>query len=181
MADNTVIPAGSGGDTIATDDIGGTKVQRVKVQFGADGSATDASSAAPFPVYVVSALPAGTNNIGDVDVLTLPALPTGTNSIGGVTQGAGPSTATQAGTSVTVGTSSTTLVSANASRKLLVISNDHATNILYVRLGASAAVANQGIRLNAAGGSLTLRGDEYTGEVRAIASGASTVVTLSEV
>lgn len=33
-----------------------------------------------------SALPAGTNNIGDVDVLSLPALPTGSNVIGGVTQ-----------------------------------------------------------------------------------------------
>ena len=32
----------------------------------------------------VNALPAGTNNIGDVDVLTLPALPTGSNTIGGV-------------------------------------------------------------------------------------------------
>lgn len=30
------------------------------------------------------ALPAGTNNIGDVDVLTLPAIPAGTNSIGKV-------------------------------------------------------------------------------------------------
>lgn len=30
------------------------------------------------------ALPAGTNNIGDVDVLTLPALPAGTNNIGDV-------------------------------------------------------------------------------------------------
>jgi hypothetical protein len=29
-------------------------------------------------------LPAGTNNIGDVDVLSLPALPAGTNSIGTV-------------------------------------------------------------------------------------------------
>lgn len=96
-------------------------------------------------------------------------------------QAAGPSSATQAGTSVTVGTSSSTLVSANGARKLLVITNDHATQIVYLRLGASAAVANQGIRLNAAGGSVTIRGDEYTGEVRAIASGASTVVTLSEV
>jgi hypothetical protein len=34
-------------------------------------------------------LPAGTNNIGDVDVLSLPALPTGTNSIGQVTANAG--------------------------------------------------------------------------------------------
>jgi hypothetical protein len=37
-------------------------------------------SYSPFP----SSLPAGTNNIGDVDVLTLPALPAGTNNIGDV-------------------------------------------------------------------------------------------------
>lgn len=35
-------------------------------------------------VTVVGALPAGTNNIGDVDVLSLPALPAGTNNIGDV-------------------------------------------------------------------------------------------------
>jgi hypothetical protein len=35
-------------------------------------------------VTVGAALPAGTNNIGDVDVLTLPALPAGTNNIGDV-------------------------------------------------------------------------------------------------
>lgn len=33
---------------------------------------------------ITNALPAGTNNIGDVDVLSLPALPTGTNVIGGI-------------------------------------------------------------------------------------------------
>lgn len=33
---------------------------------------------------LVTPLPAGTNNIGDVDVLTLPAIPTGTNNIGTV-------------------------------------------------------------------------------------------------
>ncbi len=36
-------------------------------------------------VDVVGALPAGTNNIGDVDVLSLPAIPTGANYIGLVT------------------------------------------------------------------------------------------------
>lgn len=35
-------------------------------------------------VVTLPALPAGTNNIGDVDVLTLPALPAGTNNIGDV-------------------------------------------------------------------------------------------------
>ncbi|HCT30782.1 MAG TPA: hypothetical protein DIW31_08610 [Bacteroidales bacterium] len=35
-------------------------------------------------VTVIGSLPAGTNNIGDVDVLSLPALPAGTNNIGDV-------------------------------------------------------------------------------------------------
>ena len=51
MVDNTELNAGTGGDVISTDDIGGgIKVQRVKVQFGADGSAIDVSSATPLPV-----------------------------------------------------------------------------------------------------------------------------------
>ena len=46
MVDNTELNSGTGGDVISTDDIGGgIKVQRVKVQFGADGSAIDVSSA----------------------------------------------------------------------------------------------------------------------------------------
>lgn len=42
MADNTVLNAGAGGDTAATDDIGGVKYQRVKPNLGADGTAVDA-------------------------------------------------------------------------------------------------------------------------------------------
>lgn len=50
MADGYVTNAGSGGSTFASDDIGGTHWPRVKVAHGADGSATDASAAAPMPV-----------------------------------------------------------------------------------------------------------------------------------
>ena len=42
MADNTVLNAGAGGDTVASDDIGGVKHQRVKLSVGADGTAVDA-------------------------------------------------------------------------------------------------------------------------------------------
>lgn len=109
MADNVAITAGTG-TTIAADDIGGVLHQRVKLSQGADGSATDVSSAAPLQVTlantganatpivvdlganndvtvtgtVTANLAAGTNNIGDVDVLTLPALSAGTNNIGDV-------------------------------------------------------------------------------------------------
>ncbi len=46
-----------------------------------DGKITAVNTGA---VVISSALPAGTNNIGDVDVLSLPALPSGTNNIGDV-------------------------------------------------------------------------------------------------
>ena len=104
MADNA---KPSTDPNVATDEVAGVHVQRVKVQHGADGSATDASAAAPLPVAdaaalavlqvldnaisgsemqvdVVAALPAGNNNIGDVDVASLPALPAGSNNIGQV-------------------------------------------------------------------------------------------------
>jgi hypothetical protein len=51
MADNTTLNTGSGGDVIATDDIGGVKHQRVKVEYGADGSATDVSNSTPLPTF----------------------------------------------------------------------------------------------------------------------------------
>lgn len=50
MADNTQINTGAGGDVIATDDIGGVKHQRVKMEFGDDGIATDVSAINPLPV-----------------------------------------------------------------------------------------------------------------------------------
>lgn len=49
MADNVAITAGSG-TTIAADDVAGVLFQRVKLTQGADGSATDVSSAAPLQV-----------------------------------------------------------------------------------------------------------------------------------
>jgi len=50
VSDNTILNAGSGGDTVSTDDIAGVKVQRVKIQQGADGAATDVHSGSPLYV-----------------------------------------------------------------------------------------------------------------------------------
>lgn len=114
MADNTILNVGSGGDTIASDDIAGVKYQRVKLSVGADGAAADAASGGGVEsgalrvtiasdstgvlsiddnggsltvdgslttvstvttvgavTAITNALPAGTNNIGDVDVLSI--------------------------------------------------------------------------------------------------------------
>jgi len=72
MADSVVLDAMTGGDTIAADDVGGAKYQRIKLVHGADGvNAGDVATSNGLPVQVVAALPAGTNNIGDVDVLSV--------------------------------------------------------------------------------------------------------------
>lgn len=62
MADNTALNAGTGGDTIATDDLStlngsassGVKVQRVKPGFGVDGDFRDVSAGFPLPVHHVN-------------------------------------------------------------------------------------------------------------------------------
>lgn len=79
---------------------------------------------------------------------------------------------------VSVGTESKTLLKENIGRIAAYITNDHATNVVYLALG-SKAEANKGIRLNAAGGAAVI--DDYRGEITAIATGASTTVTYSEV
>jgi hypothetical protein len=50
----------------------------------AGGTGTDGATVQRVSLATNVALPAGTNNIGDVDVLTLPAIPAGTNLIGRV-------------------------------------------------------------------------------------------------
>jgi hypothetical protein len=54
MADNITLNAGSGGSTLATDDISGVQYQRVKITYGIDGTATDVSSSNPLPVTIDS-------------------------------------------------------------------------------------------------------------------------------
>lgn len=64
MADNTALNAGSGGDTISTDDLGaGVKVQRVKVQYGVDGSATDVEGTHGMPVRPAACATATLTNV----------------------------------------------------------------------------------------------------------------------
>jgi hypothetical protein len=99
MADNVAAESvTTPGAVFATDDISGTHYPRTKQVWGADGVATDvAAGAAALPIQdggnsitvdgsvtLGAAIPAGTNNIGDVDVLSLPALPAGNNNIGDV-------------------------------------------------------------------------------------------------
>lgn len=82
MADNTNLSAAVGdGDDIRTVDRTGVKTPVSLIDIGGAGAESLLSAANPMPLGV---LPAGSNNIGDVDVLTLPALPAGSNNIGDV-------------------------------------------------------------------------------------------------
>lgn len=49
MADNITVTQGTG-TTMATDDVSGVQYPRIKISIGADGSATDVSSANPLPI-----------------------------------------------------------------------------------------------------------------------------------
>jgi len=69
MADNTTLPGT--GDVISTDDISGVKVQRVKVQYGSDGSATDVALGTPLPASPRSATGTGSNVSGSLSSVNL--------------------------------------------------------------------------------------------------------------
>jgi hypothetical protein len=124
---------------------------RVRATAWTSGTANVRISPGSMPfepvVSVGNPLPAGTNNIGDVDVLTLPALPAGTNNIGDVdvltmpTVTTKPAGTTGATTSVaSTVTANTTLIAADANRFALTIYNE-STATLFVLMGAGTESA----------------------------------------
>ena len=83
MADNTTLNANTtSGDVIASDDIAGVKHQRVKVEFGADGSATDVSATAPLPVTSKTALTPSAPAAASVGVASAEAVAANANRKG---------------------------------------------------------------------------------------------------
>lgn len=92
-------------------------------------------------------------------------------------------TTASATNTVSVTVASTPVVGANLGRNEITIVNDHATQVVYLQFAtvettAPTAVASQGIRLNAAGGSWT--SNVYRGAVAAISVGGTSVVTVAE-
>lgn len=74
-------------------------------------------------------------------------------------------------------TKSQTLVADNPERVTLYVTNDGA-NVVYLALGPTA-VKNEGIRLNANGGSFT--DQNYKGVVSVVTAEGESVVTFAEV
>ena len=87
--------------------------------------------------------------------------------------------ATATNTKISVGSSDTTILAANASRKFAVIVND-SDETIYLSLSATA-VQGEGIRLNAAGGAYEINAmNRYTGEISGICTSGGKYVTVSE-
>lgn len=125
-------------------------------------------------VYLGTSIPAGTNNIGDVDIAS--AIPAGTNNIG--TVGAA---RTAAHTAPSIGSSSTTALASNANRKAALLVND-SDETIYLNIGGTAAV-NTGIRLNANGGSYEMSqelGNLSTAAITGISASGSKTLLVTE-
>jgi hypothetical protein len=77
---------------------------------------------------------------------------------------------------VSVGTSAALILAARATRRQVVIANQHATQTLHIG-DDSSVTTSTGLRI-AAGANLTL--DDYNGPVYGIASGAATTTNYLE-
>ena len=68
MADNFTANPGSGGSTFASDDISSVQYPRVKVSWGVDGAAVDASVTDPIPVQLVGQAAGGVTIFRSIDL-----------------------------------------------------------------------------------------------------------------
>lgn len=96
----------------------------------------------------------------------------------------GPPGVYAAPSNVSVGVASGVVLAANPRRIACVFVNDHATQVVYLAVGATAVI-NAGIRINAAGGTCQFGGMGGLPLTRAaingIATGATTGVTVQEI
>ncbi len=77
MANNTTLnaPSVTGGDVVATEDIGGVKHQLIKLEFGAASVATLVTASTPLPVFTPAAASESSMAGSDVSVQLLAANP----------------------------------------------------------------------------------------------------------
>jgi hypothetical protein len=104
-------------------------------------------------VTISTALPTGTNNIGDVDVLTLPSVALNTYSSTSVT-------------SVSAAATNTSILSANTNRRMAILFND-SDKYAYVKLGSTASTTSFTYKL-APSQTLELAFPVYNGAIDAI-------------
>jgi hypothetical protein len=128
-----------------------------------DGGTVNAVQAGTWTVGLNTAVPAGTNNIGDIDVLT--------TAVTSVTS----STTVQA----TVTTSSGTVLASNTSRKFAELCND-GTATIYIKLGATATSSHKILVPGRCFVVAPVGQHIYTGVIDAISSSGSQTVSVVE-
>ena len=139
MADNVTTPVADG-TILAADEIGGVKWPRTKLAFGADGAATDVSSANPMPVTGI--LTAGSAIVGKVGIDQ-----TTDGTTNKVSIDASLKSATATRTAVASGTASTTILALNANRRGAVILNQDVNALLLDLSGGTASATRFQVRL----------------------------------
>jgi len=82
-------------------------------------------------------------------------------------------------TTVSVGAASGAALAANEDRNFLMLQNDHATQVVYCTTGATATL-NNGIRVNAVGGTIIFSPIVPLGALVCIATGATTPLLITE-
>jgi hypothetical protein len=146
---------------VSVDDNGGSLTVDGTVAVTSAGITTIAGAVAgtEMQVDVVAALPAGNNNIGDVDVASLPALPAGNNNIGDVDVA-----------SVVPGTGATNLGKAEDAAHT---TGDTGVAVLAVRSDAGGSFA--------ADGDYVPFSTDAVGNLRTVAGGAASAATVTQV
>lgn len=171
MADNTTLQSATlasppAGLIVATDQIGGVDHQRVKIEFGADGTATDVSAADPLPVTAASLpLPSGAASsanqatvighldgvetlLGTIDAdtgsiatsaATLAGAVNGTEMQVDVASVAG--TATNGAGQTTVTNSSTSIIASRAGRRGVLLTNYQTVAVYLDPSGGTATTS----------------------------------------
>jgi hypothetical protein len=120
MADNVAVTPGAGA-TIATDEVGGAQYQRIKVHFGADGTATGVEPTVGLPSNVIG-MPAATTTTDNLGAALM------TNVVmNGITE----LTPKWASVTVAASTTDSVVIAAVTSKKIRVIA-------LAVQCGATA-------------------------------------------
>jgi hypothetical protein len=90
VADNVTLNSGSGGATLATEDVAAVHHQKVKIEFGGDAAATMVSATDPLPVKISDGTDTAlVSAAGNLAVEVAVALPAGTNAIGKLSANSG--------------------------------------------------------------------------------------------
>jgi len=154
MPDNTTLNAGTGGNVIRSDDVGGVHFPASKITLGADNTDDGfVSSGNPMPV-------------------SLPTLPL---------QVTGPILTWAVPTFATITSSSSAATPANPLRRGLILVNDSSQDIYLSLRAGSSAVVGSGIRLNANGGNYEMTNANLSlAVVNAIAAIGSNNLTVHE-